>query len=77
MLKKSFFFILMILGVSFAIAQPGGGIPGGGGDVGTGDPPPVGAVPVDGGLALILAAGVGYGAKKAYDYRKNKVKSEK
>jgi hypothetical protein len=36
-----------------------------------------GGVPVDGGLALLLAAGAGYGAKKAYDYRKNKVKSDK
>jgi hypothetical protein len=49
------------------------------------EPPPVedpggpqsGGVPVDGGLAILLATGVGYGAKKAYDYRKNKVKSEK
>ena len=47
-------------------------------DPGTGQPPPPGgAVPVDGGLGLLLAAGIGYGAKKAYDYRKNKVKSEK
>jgi hypothetical protein len=34
-------------------------------------PPESGAVPVDGGLALLLATGVGYGAKKAYDYRKS------
>jgi hypothetical protein len=35
-------------------------------------PPPVdpGDVPVDGGLAFLLAAGVGYGAKKAYDFKK-------
>jgi hypothetical protein len=39
--------------------------------------PQSGGVPVDGGLAILLATGVGYGAKKAYDYRKNKVKSEK
>jgi hypothetical protein len=46
---------------------------------GAGDPggPQSGAVPVDGGLAFLLVAGAGYGAKKAYDYRKNKVKSEK
>jgi hypothetical protein len=49
---------------------PTGGADGPGG-------PQSGAVPVDGGLALLLATGVGYGAKKAYDYRKNKVKSEK
>lgn len=47
-----------------------------GGDPGS-QPPPGGAVPVDGGLVFLLAAGAGYGAKKAYDYRKNKVKSEK
>lgn len=49
-----------------------------GNDAGNGlPPPPEGGVPVDGGLGLLLAAGVGYGAKKAYDYRKNKVKCEK
>lgn len=31
---------------------------------------PADAVPVDGGLAFLLAAGVGYGAKKAYDFKK-------
>ena len=46
-------------------------------DPGGPQPPPGGGVPVDGGLAFLLAAGAGYGAKKAYDYRKNKVKSEK
>lgn len=34
-------------------------IDGGGGDV-----------PIDGGLSLLLAAGVGYGAKKVYDKQK-------
>jgi hypothetical protein len=51
--------------ISQDIATPGGGNdPGDGGPLG-------GAVPVDGGLALLLAAGAGYGAKKAYDYRKS------
>jgi hypothetical protein len=44
------------------------------------DPPPgpVGGsnpdanVPIDGGLSLVLAAGVGYGAKKIRDYNKKK-----
>jgi hypothetical protein len=31
-----------------------------------------GAVPVDGGLAFLLAAGAGYGVKKAYDYKKSR-----
>ena len=41
------------------------------------DPPAFGdnvtdLVPLDGGLSLLLAAGVTLGLKKAYDYRKNK-----
>jgi hypothetical protein len=40
--------------------------------------PQSGAVPLDAGLTILLAAGAGYGAKKAYDYRKKKkVESEK
>ena len=35
-------------------------------------------VPIDGGLSLLLAAGIGYGAKKAYDARKKqKINEEK
>lgn len=33
-----------------------------------GDPDP--AVPFDGGLTLLIAAGIGYAAKKGYDKRK-------
>lgn len=33
---------------------------------------PDAAVPIDGGLSLLLAAGVGYVAKKGYDARKKK-----
>lgn len=29
-------------------------------------------IPIDGGLGFLLAAGVGYGVKKARDYRKKK-----
>ena len=29
-------------------------------------------VPIDGGLSVLLAAGAAYGAKKAYDKRKDK-----
>lgn len=29
-------------------------------------------VPLDGGLSALLAAGIGYGAKKAYDVRKKR-----
>ena len=48
------------------------------------DPPPgpVGGtnpdanVPIDGGLSLVLAAGVGYGAKKIRDYKKKRREEE-
>lgn len=38
-------------------------------DPGGGQDPPAG-VPIDGGLSLLLAAGVGYGAKKYHDMNK-------
>ena len=53
--------------------DPGDPFSGGGGNPGGA---PGGAVPVDGGLSLLLAAGVGYGVKKAYNSRKHKVKAE-
>jgi hypothetical protein len=37
------------------------------------DPPPRSEIPFDGGLSLIIAAGVAYAAKKGYD-KKNKQK---
>jgi hypothetical protein len=54
-------------GNPFSGSGSGGGNPGGA---------PAGAVPVDGGLSLLLAAGLGYGVKKAYNSRKHKVKAE-
>lgn len=33
-------------------------------------------IPIDGGLGLLIAAGVAYGAKKAYDKRKKIKQSE-
>ena len=44
--------------------------PPGPGDTGGGNPD--GSVPIDGGLSLVIAAGVGYGAKKIRDYNKKK-----
>ena len=32
------------------------------------------ACPIDGGLSLLIAAGIGIGAKKAYDAKRNKAK---
>lgn len=45
-----------------------------------GGPPDPGGdpdVPVDGGLSLLLAAGVGYGVKKIHDHRKKKSEEAK
>ena len=82
MLKKFIFFCLINLSVIHAISQnvePGGGSggtgPGGNLDPGTGNEVPTsGWVPIDGGIVALLAAGVGYGAKKAYDYRSKRQK---
>jgi hypothetical protein len=38
--------------------------------------PQGGAVPVDAGLGILLAAGAGYGVKKVYDYRKKSRKDQ-
>ncbi|NNK79905.1 MAG: hypothetical protein HKO93_00280 [Flavobacteriales bacterium] len=56
-----------VIGLTFAIsAQTGPPIqgPGPGGCF----PPP--CIPVDGGLSLLIAAGIGLAGKKAYDYHK-------
>jgi hypothetical protein len=54
--------LLVILIPAVLFAQPG-----------PGDDPDV---PIDGGLSLLLAAGVAYGAKKGYDVRKKKQPNE-
>ncbi len=56
---KHFALILLLLTVptAYALAQPEG--PGG-------DP----GAPIDGGISLLVAAGIGYGAKKARQARK-------
>lgn len=35
-------------------------------------PPPCNAIPIDGGISILAAAALAFGAKKAYDSRKNK-----
>ena len=56
-------FLIMCLFISVDIfAQGPGGDPGGDPDL----------IPVDGGLGFLLAAGVGYGVKKAREYRRKK-----
>ena len=69
-LKNSLFTLLMIVLVLALPMLSNGQV----------DPPPgpVGGnnpdanVPIDGGLSLVIAAGVGYGAKKIRDYNKKK-----
>jgi hypothetical protein len=39
---------------------------------GNGGDPPLNDAPLDGGVSLLIAAGVGYGAKRMIDHRKNK-----
>lgn len=39
-------------------------------------PPPPPAVPLDGGISLLIAAGVAYGSKKVMDKRKKNSESE-
>lgn len=39
----------------------------------TNPPPDTTDVPIDGGLSLLLAAGVGYGVKKGYKRKKERV----
>ena len=65
-LVGALFFIginLLIIDFSWAAGPPAP--PGGGG----GTPPcwPAPCVPIDGGLSLLVAAGLAYGGKKAYD----------
>lgn len=62
-MKKIILGISLILSVTAAWAQPG-----------FDDDVEDVEVPLDGGLSLLVAAGVGYGAKKLYD--KNKKETE-
>ena len=64
---KSLLSFLFVLGMACTIdAQTGPPIQG----PGPGDcfPPP--CIPVDGGISLLIAAGIGIAGKKAYDYNK-------
>ena len=62
-LKKALLCFSLALGLSLvAVAQD----PGGGGGLGDTD------APIDGGVSLLIAAGVGYGVKKYRDGKKKK-----
>jgi len=67
MKSKSRFALLLAL--ALVLATPLVHAQGGPGDPGD-DPDPTRAVPFDGGLSLVVAAGIAYAAKKGRDKRK-------
>ena len=72
-LNKNFLPVLLLVILSlFTLDVEAGGAPGppqAGGGPGCWPPP---CVPIDGGISILLAAGLGYGGKKSFDYSKNK-----
>ena len=64
-LKRMSLLLILVLFFTAPFAQ-------GPGDGGLDENPDGGSVPIDGGLSLVIAAGVGYGAKKLRDYNKKK-----
>ena len=78
-MKKLFRKILILTVVFFSfslitIADPPGPPGPGGTPIGSGGTP-VGA-PIDGGLSILLALGIGYGARKFYQARKEKKEAD-
>jgi hypothetical protein len=79
-LKYLLIFISVFLldaALNVANAQPPGGPPPGGG--GTGTTPPCwdpDCIPIDGGVSLLIAAGVALGGKKLYNNYKNNTKQD-
>lgn len=67
-LKRMLFVFAFCVAAVFVKAQGDPGDPFGGDPGGT----PSTAVPLDGGLSLLLGAGVAYGVKKGFDSRKRK-----
>jgi hypothetical protein len=68
---KLVFLLISLTFIAINLMAQGPGEEGGGGPGGDpgGDPD---LIPVDGGLGFLLAAGVGYGVKKAREYRMRK-----
>ncbi len=67
---KLVFVLLALFALPFVSLSDPPGPPGSGTGQGNGGGPnPVGA-PIDGGLGILLALGLGYGGKKLYDARK-------
>ncbi len=63
-MKLKIFYIILIIFIALSFSQK---------LLAQADPPPDPVdTPIDGGLSLLLAAGIAYGAKKGYDNMKNK-----
>ena len=62
LVRISLIFVFLLFISADIFAQGPGGDPGGDVDL----------IPVDGGLGFLLAAGVGYGVKKAREYKRRK-----
>lgn len=65
-LLKLFLLLMISLPSSLVLADPPG-------ENGGTDDDPDNSAPIDGGITLLLATGIGYGAKKLYDLKKNKI----
>lgn len=66
-MKKIIMLGLLLAVHAIVFAQGGGPVP---------DPEPITAAPVDGGVSLLAAAGIAYGAKKLWDKRKEQNREE-
>lgn len=75
MLSKSLLILSFAL-LPLAAFADGGGHHSGGGNSGNGGGNGGGGVPLDGGISLLVAAGVGYGAKKMAENRKKNQTAE-
>ena len=69
-LKKLLFVGILVLAPAFMTLADPPGPPPPGGDPSLGGTP-VGA-PIDGGVSILLALGLGYGSRKLYQFRKKK-----
>lgn len=63
-MKTKSFLATLVITAAFGISMPLMAQPSGPG------PDPDTEIPIDGGVSLLVAAGIAYGAKKAYDKRK-------
>ncbi len=71
---KKLFFVALVAGMPLlGTSQDPNGVPDPGNGGGN---PDAGSVPIDGGLSLLLAAGVGYGAKKLRSHNKKSKEEE-